>query len=669
MKKNPEEINSEVLEGSRGFWQRPFVLGLLDFLLLNTAFFAVYWWKYGTLNLSTRNERLLILFWLVWLLVSLLTSRFRIRHWPGYRQVVWDIAKSGLYLAYCMAVMVVLLGVYALSRGQIFGACLVLMVLEWALFSILYQVYSKKRGRLAGDRQKIMRRPERISIPLVLIDMGLVGLSFLIVNYFKRDGFQILPDYEWLLLLIYGVWFGASALTRKFEQAAHLSFQNALWPWVKAAVLMFLTLALIIFLFRFTHFSRTQVFGTILLLSFFEGVLCAVYYFKKQPSEEDIETTEERRKILRQEILPLRLDMEEIRNWILTPIREGLRDRALKDNPALFDFLDKTLNLSTIVRAEMVLRDSSELLRWDLLDGQALRLIINLHKLNDIRWVNRYLLEAHGMLQAGGWLVVMAHTIQTHREWLYQQHPRVLANILYALDFVIHRAAPKMPWIKQIYFSVTKGKNRALSRAEVLGRLHFCGFGVVAEKEIDKRLYVVAQKMRTPSLNTNPTYGPFVELKRVGANGKVLSIYKFRTMHPYAEFLQDYVYEKHGLQKGGKLGDDFRVTEWGRVMRRLWLDELPMLYNWIKGDLKLFGVRPLSYHYLSLYPQDLQELRMRVTPGLVPPFYADLPEDFEAICESERRYIHAYLQKPLRTQLIYFCKAFYNIVFKGARSH
>ena len=110
------------------------------------------------------------------------------------------------------------------------------------------------------------------------------------------------------------------------------------------------------------------------------------------------------------------------------------------------------------------------------------------------------------------------------------------------------------------------------------------------------------------------------------------------------------------------------MTEWGRVMRRLWLDELPMLYNWVRGDLQLFGVRPLSPHYFSLYPKDLQELRTRVKPGLVPPFYADMPETFEEICESERRYIERFLKQPLRTQWVYFWKAFWNIVFKGARS-
>jgi hypothetical protein len=640
-----------------------------------------------------------------------------------------------LYLAYLMALMVVILGEYKLSRGQVFGTCLALAGMEWGVFTLLYGVLlqgaegrdrgrrsevggqmsevggrisdigyrtsdighresqregTEVRGRISdighrtsgmsevggkGQRSEVRgQRSEvggRISPLLLLTDMGLVGLAFFLVNFLKRGHFGLMPEYETLLLLIYGAWFVCSAVTDKFRRKPYANFYQALWPWIKSGALMFLSLGLIVFLFRFTYFSRTQVFGSVLVLFLLEAMLCALYVARKQQKglREDIESLEHRQKILRQEKLPVRLDVEEIRARLLTPVREGLREKVLKDNRPVFDFLDKSLDLNGILQAEMVLRNSPDMpAALDMLENRLTRLSINLHKVNDIRWLNRYFLEIHNRLVPGGCLVAMAHTIQTHREWMFQKYPRSLARILYALDFAVHRVGPKLPWIKQVYFSATKGRDRRISRAEVLGRLCFCGFEIVAEKEINKRLYVVARKQLTPSLNANPTYGPFVTLRRVGQSGEVLSIYKFRTMHPYSEFLQDYVYEKHGLQKGGKLEDDFRVTEWGRVMRKLWLDELPMLYNWMKGDLQLIGVRPLSAQYLSMYPKDLQELRMKVKPGLVPPFYADMPESFEEICASERRYIEAYLERSVGTQAGYFLRAMWNIVVKGARS-
>lgn len=308
------------------------------------------------------------------------------------------------------------------------------------------------------------------------------------------------------------------------------------------------------------------------------------------------------------------------------------------------------------------------MIHYDRMNGHPVRLFINLHKVNDFRWMNRYFLEVHNTLTNGGYFVGHAHTIATHRDWIYDKFPRHLASAYYVVDFMIHRVFPKLPWIKKIYFSFTKGKNRILSRAELLGRLTFCGFKIVGEKVIDKQLYFIVQKAMTPSVDRNPTYGPFVELKRIGADGDPITVYKLRTMHPYSEYLQDYVYQISGLKKGGKIEDDFRITEWGKIARKLWLDELPMLYNWLKGDLQIFGVRPLSPHYFSLYPKSLQDLRKKVIPGLVPPFYVDMPTTFEEICESEQCYIESYLKRPLKTQITCFCKAFYNIAFKGARS-
>lgn len=233
----------------------------------------------------------------------------------------------------------------------------------------------------------------------------------------------------------------------------------------------------------------------------------------------------------------------------------------------------------------------------------------------------------------------------------------------------MNRIFHKLPFTKQIYFAATKGKVRVISKAEIFGRVCFCGFEIMAEKEIDERLYFLACKAKTCSIEQSPSYGPLVGFTRIGENNEPIRTHKFRTMHPYSEFLQDYVYSKSGLREGGKMDGDFRITEWGKWMRKLWLDELPMLYNWVRGDLKLFGVRPLSPHYLSLYPKDLQNLRKGVRPGLVPPFYADMPKTFDEICESERRYIEAYLERPVRTQSRYFWRSFYNIVFMWAMSH
>ncbi len=137
---------------------------------------------------------------------------------------------------------------------------------------------------------------------------------------------------------------------------------------------------------------------------------------------------------------------------------------------------------------------------------------------------------------------------------------------------------------------------------------------------------------------------------------------------PMQNYLQDYIYKKHDLQEGGKFSNDFRISRLGKIMRVLWIDELPMLLNWMRGELKLVGVRPISEHYFSLYSKEHQKRRIKYKPGLVPPYYADLPKTLSEIEASEKAYFDAYERHPFRTNWRYFWKAIFNIIFRKARS-
>jgi len=115
--------------------------------------------------------------------------------------------------------------------------------------------------------------------------------------------------------------------------------------------------------------------------------------------------------------------------------------------------------------------------------------------------------------------------------------------------------------------------------------------------------------------------------------------------------------------------NDFRITSWGAFSRKIWLDELPMLLNFFQGSMKLVGVRPLSKQYFSLYSQELRQRRVKYKPGLIPPFYYDMPGNLEEIEASEVRYLDEYDKHPIRTDIKYFSKSVINIIFHKARSN
>ena len=92
--------------------------------------------------------------------------------------------------------------------------------------------------------------------------------------------------------------------------------------------------------------------------------------------------------------------------------------------------------------------------------------------------------------------------------------------------------------------------------------------------------------------------------KRPGKNGKIFTVYKFRTM---STKLYD--------DSGKKLTDFERMTEVGRFLRKTSIDELPQLFNIIKGEMSFIGPRPLLPEYLELYSPE-QMRRHDVLPGI-----------------------------------------------------
>ena len=91
--------------------------------------------------------------------------------------------------------------------------------------------------------------------------------------------------------------------------------------------------------------------------------------------------------------------------------------------------------------------------------------------------------------------------------------------------------------------------------------------------------------------------------QRPGFDGKPFCIYKFRTMTDNRDVL------------GKLLPDDVRLTSFGKLLRKLSIDELPQLLNVLKGELSLVGPRPLLMEYLPLY-SPRQARRHEVVPGI-----------------------------------------------------
>ncbi len=140
--------------------------------------------------------------------------------------------------------------------------------------------------------------------------------------------------------------------------------------------------------------------------------------------------------------------------------------------------------------------------------------------------------------------------------------------------------------------------------------------------------------------------GPiFFKQKRVGQHGEEFDILKYRTM----------VVDAEKIGKQITVGNDSRVTGIGKFLRKYKLDELPQLFNVLKGDMSLVGPRPEVPKYVKLYNEVEREV-LKVKPGITDFAsieYRDENEILGSVENPEEYYINVIMKHKLQLNLKY----------------
>lgn len=514
-----------------------------------------------------------------------------------------------------------------------------------------------------SDAAPIGKKSFRRFLTNVLWEVFTLFCAVILVSLVKYGNqLEQLMRYDLLLIIYWVILFDVSLFFKKYEYKQKFGFYAAIDKYFKAWLITTAIFISIIYLLDIKHISRIWIligYGGFFVL---EVVLIALRYSYRFARD-----TEERREEDHLQIMYTGIHAE-----------EEVDDEVGESAGIATEFSLKEIHTEAIrqlIQRHSEKAHSRRLLlytfsRFNLLPyhDKSLDQIANLSKVNRMRFLNKFHETAHIKLRAGGLYFVCTETLDQRRKRVLRALPPLISHLYLLYDFMLHRVSPRLPYVRKAYFLLWRHWNKPLSYAESLGRLYSCGFELVEEQVIDNKWWFVMRKTHSPAMNYEVTYGPMIRLNRTGKGGKPIKVYKFRTMHPYSEYLQELVMQRNNLAEGGKFNNDFRVSLWGRFLRKTWLDELPMIANLLRGELKIVGVRPLSKHYLSLYPEDFQQKRTTVKPGLIPPFYADMPKTLEEIIASEERYIDAYKKNWFTTDFRYFWKAFYNIVIRRKRS-
>lgn len=137
----------------------------------------------------------------------------------------------------------------------------------------------------------------------------------------------------------------------------------------------------------------------------------------------------------------------------------------------------------------------------------------------------------------------------------------------------------------------------------------------------------------------------FYKQKRVGHNGREFYLYKFRTMYNGSD--------AHSLLTYGCT--DNRITSFGAFLRKNKLDELPQLYNVLRGEMSIVGPRPEVKKYVDLYDKNQQSV-LKVKPGITDMAsitFINENDLLAAHAEPERYYIEYIMPEKIRLNQVY----------------
>ena len=643
----------------------------LDLIVFTIVFAIMNYKKFEVMIPKNNYLYLYMVFIFFWILFSNYYERFNALIQKPFalalRITFWSSMLSFLFVVITISFS----DLWSISRLFIVTFTSI-MVIYSIVMTILFKILIRSTGIkvLNVDNQTEYNTQNKFYFKWLIPGLSSLLLIYICITYMVTGFFYYSALHEQNFLVLITSWGLGTLLTNRYKEPNSINHYYEIAPYLKGSILTILFITFFYYALRLDSESVAVIYKAGFIHSGLEIISFFLYFLGKSKNYYHNGYKEKKNIEINDSQKFLSIDKTD-NHQSLSYDREVLSDNIerfgfTQDND-LTEFIWDSIKSENIAKEKVTILNSDHAINIELLSDQSKQLLINIHKLNDCRRINEYLLSAYSKLESGGLLVGNFVPLEKFALSLRAKMPHFLYLIILPFYFLLHRVFPKLTITKQIYFIITKGKNRVLSKSELLGRLAFCGYEIINETTIEDQFYFVCKKKKTVSEEKSPSYGPIVKLKRIGYNGEPLYIYKLRTMYPYSEFIQGDIYEKYHLDKSGKMKGDYRITSWGKIFRKYFLDEIPQIYNWLKGDLNLVGIRALSEHYFSLYPDDLKQKRINFKPGLIPPYYADLPESFDEIVNSEREYLIQKEKSPILTDIKYFFKASSNILL-GARS-
>ncbi|HYW94306.1 MAG TPA: hypothetical protein VE870_01820, partial [Bacteroidales bacterium] len=334
--------------------------------------------------------------------------------------------------------------------------------------------------------------PARI-LSVYFIDMVLLFVSFLIMAIYKESTPQYL-SYRYFagFGVLIASWTIFSAYFKKYRIKKKYSHGRIMRHILLSNTASVSTLAVFILALDISGFSRLMLFGTVAVCTILELVLASLYFFL-------IHTTNSHTDIYNPPPKPLDIkkatmavnfrDISLSADVVRESVNDEFGDEASRFIAKHTNYDDqRNLFVATTTRFNVQFQPDN-----------YFRQVVNLSRTNDIQYINKFFETVNRKLPMGGTFIGFAETKNQRKKRILRKFPPVLNYIYYFLDFILKRVFPKFRLTKKIYFLLTRGNNRVLTRAEILGRLYSCGFEVVEEQDIGNNFYFVMKKTDEPA--------------------------------------------------------------------------------------------------------------------------------------------------------------------------
>ncbi|MBN2280914.1 MAG: sugar transferase [Candidatus Marinimicrobia bacterium] len=542
------------------------------------------------------------------------------------------VLKIDIYVFFLAGFCLILIQLYAVTIKILSGTLLTVVIIDTMIYLLRY--FFKNHEKFHRAEFLIEDKFNYITFFLNIAFFGFLGVNNHHFMTFHRN-FELQKT---LILMIFTI-LAAATVTRNFHQPKEYPVTyklSHLWKTMVIAWLFFLAFRSIGFQTYFTpmtmlnYYLKWMAFNLVLIM------VSGLFQKHAGPASPKLQIDE----VVNE--YDVSLDDQEFENDDLSNfLRRYQQPDSVKAVGEFFRALEKVTPPS-----QMIIIKTRELADIKKLQKHRYLVLANRHHPTGFSDINQYFLEIYRRLIPGGFFICEAITIDRSRHSEPGKNEKKPENP--GTRFKLFK--------NKFYFTFLSSTPKdEISKAELLGRLVYCGFQPVSTHMVRGKFLVIGKKSKIPATKELPSEKLISKLKKVGWYGRLFNLLEFRTMAPFSEYLENYI-------RQSAMADDFRLTALGKKIKKWGLARLPEIINYLRGDLSLIGPAPLSVIEYNSRPVFLREIRLHCRSGLIPQYFADKARTHREILESEQTYFENKKRNPIQTDIKYFFKALKNIL-------